>query len=271
MSLRFGNFISLNPSNPHHPPIPSGPPLWHGATLDSDLLRCIAVTMGRKRSSLSSGLKYTDIENTKMGKGKKRRRDSVPGVVTTPDAARDSEPRALPGGSRTDSSKSVVLQRAPEDSVNPILVSFANQTVPADVESLQFTVQHGEGKGREGEKVVMSEGPRYVRQRCSSYIYCSSLDTTLILLLTTQLHSSTCGMSRASWRSSARATNPDLSFRCTICWYSEQQRCAWFTEESEGVYILLFQGSTPPAGISVCVCNLRPRTYDIPGLALMFL
>lgn len=95
----------------------------------------------------------------KSKKAKKRRRESDPGGGAVPG---DAGAPSKPGSDRrkSTSSREVVLRCAPGDAMSPVLVSFANQTVPQDMGALKFAVHEGEEEGREGHKVVMGEGPR---------------------------------------------------------------------------------------------------------------
>lgn len=86
-------------------------------------------------------------------KSKKRRREGEHGGGTSGGG----------GERRSSSKKGVVLRCAAADSVNPLVVSFANQTVPKDMDAIKFRVHEGEDEGREGQKVVMGDGGRYVR------------------------------------------------------------------------------------------------------------
>lgn len=97
----------------------------------------------------------------KKKKGKKRRRESDTGVLETTAKGGDADIRSPSGGTRLASSKAAVLRHAPEDTVSPILVSFANQMVPMDVESLQFALHEADDEGHKGERVVIGEGSRY--------------------------------------------------------------------------------------------------------------
>lgn len=91
----------------------------------------------------------------KSGKKSKKRR-------------REGEQSGGNGGERrTPNSKGVVLRCAAVDSVNPLVVSFANQTVPKDVGAVEFRVHEGEDEGREGQKVVMGDGGRCVCCLCT--------------------------------------------------------------------------------------------------------
>lgn len=102
----------------------------------------------------------------KSKKGKKRRRESAPGSAASSSLADSTsggpEKRRSQSSSSSSSSKEVVLRCAPKDAVSPIVVSFANQTVPNDMSTLKFAVHQGEGEARLGQRVVMGEGPRYV-------------------------------------------------------------------------------------------------------------
>lgn len=108
--------------------------------------------MGRKRASLATGSSSGGGEKSK--KSKKRRRESEPGAS----GGGASEKRR----SSSSSSKEVVLRLAPADTMSPLVVSFANQTMPVDVESIQFEVHEGEDEGREGQRVLMGSGSRLV-------------------------------------------------------------------------------------------------------------
>lgn len=89
-------------------------------------------------------------------KSKKRRRES------DPSSSRVGGERKRPssGGGSGSSSKEVVLRCAAEDSVSPLVVSFANQTVPEDMAAVEFRVHEGDGEDKEGQKVVMGDGGR---------------------------------------------------------------------------------------------------------------
>ncbi|CAM9829313.1 unnamed protein product [Scytosiphon promiscuus] len=106
--------------------------------------------MGRKRASMAPGDAPGSERSSK--KSKKRRRES--------EQAGGGTAAAAAGEKKRTSSREVVLRRAPEDSVSPIVVSFANQTVPADMSAVGFRVHEGEDEGREGQKVVMGDGGR---------------------------------------------------------------------------------------------------------------
>lgn len=120
--------------------------------------------MGKKRASLAAGAVSGSVEKSK--KGKKRRRESAPGSAAGSSVADSNsggpEKRRSQSSSSSSSSKEVVLRCAPKDTVSPIVVSFANQTVPNDMSALKFAVHQGEDEARLGQKVVMGEGPRYV-------------------------------------------------------------------------------------------------------------
>lgn len=75
---------------------------------------------------------------------------------------REGEQSGGNGGERRTPSKGVVLRCAAADSVNPLVVSFANQTVPKDMAAIEFRVHEGEDEGREGQRVVMGDGGRWV-------------------------------------------------------------------------------------------------------------
>eukprot|EP00903_Cladosiphon_okamuranus_P014079 g13086.t1 len=105
------------------------------------------LTMGRKRSSMMPG-DAPGVENSSR-KSKKRRRESEEGGGTGGGTG---------GERRTPSSKGVVLRRAAADSVNPLVVSFANQTVPLDMGAVEFRVHEGDDEDREGQRVVMGDG-----------------------------------------------------------------------------------------------------------------
>lgn len=105
--------------------------------------------MGKKRASMAPGDAPGSERSCK--KSKKRWRESDPSGGGTASASGDKK--------RT-SSREVVLRRAPEDSVSPVVVSFANQTVPADMGAVGFRVHEGEDEGREAQKVVMGDGGR---------------------------------------------------------------------------------------------------------------
>lgn len=115
-----------------------------------------AHTMGRKRASLAAGSTSGTIEKTK--KAKKRRRESDP--VGDASTSSGQEKERSSHSSSSSSSKKVVLRCAPEGAVSPIVVSFANQTVPEDMGVLQFAVHAGEDEDRAGQRVVMGEGSR---------------------------------------------------------------------------------------------------------------
>ena len=122
--------------------------------------------MGKKRASLAAGSVSGFIEKSK--KGKKRRRESAPGSATGTSRADSSsggpekrKPQSS-SSSSSSSSKEVVLRCAPKDSVSPIVVSFANQTVPNNMSALTFAVHQGEDEARLGQRVILGEGPRYV-------------------------------------------------------------------------------------------------------------
>ncbi|CAM9492456.1 unnamed protein product, partial [Discosporangium mesarthrocarpum] len=53
-----------------------------------------------------------------------------------------------------------VLRLAPEDAVGPLLVSFANQTVPPDVDEIRFAIHGGNDASNLNQKIVMGEGSR---------------------------------------------------------------------------------------------------------------
>lgn len=107
-----------------------------------------AVTMGRKRASMAPGDASGGEKSSK--KSKKRRREGEQGGGSTG------------GERRTPSSKAVVLRCATEDSVNPLVVSFANQTVPKDMGAVEFRVHEAEDEEREGERMVLGDGGRWV-------------------------------------------------------------------------------------------------------------
>lgn len=65
------------------------------------------------------------------------------------------------GGKRAPSSREVVLRRAAEGSAGPILVSFANQTVPGDMGAVEFRMHEADDEEREGQKIIMGESGRY--------------------------------------------------------------------------------------------------------------
>lgn len=94
-------------------------------------------------------------------KSKKRRRESEPSGSTS-GSRDDGGEHKRPSSSRGSRSREVVLRCAAEDSVSPLVVSFANQTVPEDMGAVEFRVHEGEDEGREGQKVVMGDGGRYV-------------------------------------------------------------------------------------------------------------
>lgn len=95
-------------------------------------------------------------------KSKKRRRESEQGGGTG-------------GERRTPSSKKgVVLRCAAADSVNPLVVSFANQTVPKDMGAVEFRVHEGEDEDREGQRVVMGDGGRFVDDHVQSICHLHS-------------------------------------------------------------------------------------------------
>lgn len=66
------------------------------------------------------------------------------------------------GEKRASSSREVVLRCAAADSVSPIVVSFANQTVPEDMSEVEFKLHEGHVEGREGQKLVIGESGRWV-------------------------------------------------------------------------------------------------------------
>ena len=103
--------------------------------------------MGRKRASMAPGDAPGGEKSSK--KSKKRRRESEQGGGGTG------------GERRTPSSKAVVLRRAAADSVNPLLVSFANQTVPKDMDTIGFRLHEPDDEEREGDKVVIGSGGRW--------------------------------------------------------------------------------------------------------------
>lgn len=119
--------------------------------------------MGKKRASLAAEAVPGSVEKSK--KGKKRRRESAPGSAAGSSLADSTsggpEKRRSQSSSSSSSNKEVVLRCAPKDAVSPIVVSFANQTVPNDMSALKFEVHQGEGEARLGQRVVMGEGPRY--------------------------------------------------------------------------------------------------------------
>lgn len=120
-------------------------------------------TMGKKRASLTTGSMSSSIEKSK--KAKKRRRESAPGsaagglVESSTSGGQEKEKRRSHKSSSS-SSTEVVLRCASKDDVSPIVVSFANQTVPHDMSALKFAVHSGEDEARRGQRVVMGEGPR---------------------------------------------------------------------------------------------------------------
>lgn len=117
--------------------------------------------MGKKRASLAAGAVSGSVKNSK--KGKKRRRESAPGGAASSSLAKSSSggPEKRRSHSSSSSSKEVVLRCAPKGAVSPIVVSFANQTVPNDMSTLKFAVHQGEDEARLGQRVIMGEGPRY--------------------------------------------------------------------------------------------------------------
>eukprot|EP00904_Undaria_pinnatifida_P014229 jgi/Undpi1/9937/HiC_scaffold_28.g12391.m1 len=119
--------------------------------------------MGKKRASLTTGSMSSSIEKSK--KAKKRRRESAPGsaagglVESSTSGGQEKEKRRSHKSSSS-SSTEVVLRCASKDDVSPIVISFANQTVPHDMSALKFAVHSGEDEARRGQRVVMGEGPR---------------------------------------------------------------------------------------------------------------
>lgn len=110
------------------------------------------LAMGRKRASMAPG-DAPDAERSAK-KSKKRRREeglSAAGGVAGGDG----------GGGKRASSREVVLRRAAEGSASPILVSFANQTVPGDMGAVEFRMHEADDEEREGEKIVIGDGGRY--------------------------------------------------------------------------------------------------------------
>lgn len=120
--------------------------------------------MGKKKSSLPGGGKPAVGAGEK--KSKKRQRESDAGGARG--AAAKEKRRS--SSSRGGGSKEVVIRRAPQDSVSPVVVSFANQTVPQDMGAFQFAMHQGCDEGKEGQRVVMGEGARCVNA--------TSIDTT---------------------------------------------------------------------------------------------
>lgn len=91
-------------------------------------------------------------------KSKKRRREGDHG---------SSGSGGTGGEKRASSSREVVLRCAAADSVSPIVVSFANQTVPEDMGEVEFQLHEGhEEEGREGQKLVIGESGRWVGHVC---------------------------------------------------------------------------------------------------------
>ncbi|CAM9902299.1 unnamed protein product [Ectocarpus sp. 12 AP-2014] len=107
--------------------------------------------MGRKRASMAPG-DAPDAERSGK-KSKKRRREE--GLLAGGVAAAGAG-----GGKRASSSREVVLRRAAEGSAGPILVSFANQTVPEDMGAVEFRMHEADDEEREGEKIVMGDSGR---------------------------------------------------------------------------------------------------------------
>lgn len=116
------------------------------------------LTMGKKRTSMAPGdSALAGAAEKSSKKSKKRRRESNGGGGTSGGEKRTSSSSSSSGISSKDV---VVLRCAAEDSVSPIVVSFANQTVPEDMGAVEFRVHEGEDEGREGQKVVMGDGGR---------------------------------------------------------------------------------------------------------------
>lgn len=138
--------------------------------------------MGKKKSSLAGGV--TPAVGAGEKKSKKRQRESDAGGAPGA-AAKEKRRSSSSSGGR---SKEVVIRCAPQDTVSPIVVSFANQTVPQDMGAFQFAMHQGRDEGKEGQRVVMGEGPRFVNatsinRRCYSWsinsICCAILDTRI--------------------------------------------------------------------------------------------
>lgn len=121
----------------------------------------MVVIMAKKIHSLPAVIPADGVGKDKKKKDKKRRREKDAGVLETTVKGGDEDIRSPSGGSRSSSSKAAVLRHAPKDSVSPILVSFSNQIVPMDVESLQFAVHEADDEDHKGERVVIGEGSRY--------------------------------------------------------------------------------------------------------------
>lgn len=122
--------------------------------------------MGRKRASLAAGLTPESVESKKKKKSKKKKRRESDSGGTAADERHGNSSRgdghAAKRTSHSSRTREVELRCAPEGTVSPIVVSFANQTVPGDMGTLRFAVHGADDEGREGQRVVMGEGPRYV-------------------------------------------------------------------------------------------------------------
>lgn len=95
----------------------------------------------------------------KKSKSEKTRRKSD-GADAAPSATDPSLPETDHIQASSSASSRVVLKRAAEDSTSPILVSFANLTLPPDMKSLKFEVLGGEAEDTKNQRVVMGEGTR---------------------------------------------------------------------------------------------------------------
>lgn len=123
--------------------------------------------MGKKRSSLADGGASAAGGGEKKSKKRQRERDADGGARAAAKEKRRSSSSSR-GGSKGGGSREVVIRHAPQDTVSPVVVSFANQTVPQDMGAFQFAVHRGSDEGKEAQRVVMGEGPRFVRRKLSN-------------------------------------------------------------------------------------------------------
>lgn len=117
--------------------------------------------MGRKRTSFAG-----EVSAQKHHEGNKRRRDSDP-TNGSPDKPQQHTSKSLGDSnsnrrsSSTSSGKEMVLQCAPQQSTSPLLVSFANLTIPPDIDTLKFALHAGQDAKSKEQRVVMGEGRRW--------------------------------------------------------------------------------------------------------------
>lgn len=113
--------------------------------------------MATKRKSIAGSIptnvtRKPDTEERK--KKKKKRRESDPG--TSASIALESSPKK----STSKAVSEVVLRCAPNDAVSPVIVSFANLTVPTDLDELKFAIHGGVDEATKDQRVVMASGSR---------------------------------------------------------------------------------------------------------------